>query len=431
VRYEGLYPSQIRERFEQDAADAANDDWYPASESWQGGVLFVVFEHDPGRRHRTPPPAAASSPTPSARGDLGPLRAPLPQWRRAGLAVLVGVGLIVVALVTFLGFGDWDRPGTAPGDPVHLSTPAPGGLGPRADAIAFLEGAGFRGAVSPAGDGRERWLGVGAAGSIAELLGPAAGLERATITVFPVQDVGVGEIAQPTEVLRFLDTFAPGSTDWATAHTDDAIASRGVPLRQRFGDRLVLLSALDGTDSSVYTYAVTQAEAPARSRRTPRPVRRVRTFGEGTWQVGTEVKPGTYRATADGSCTWARLGEPVASLEPTLGSAVGSGPRLATIGRRDVAFRSIGCGRWPSDLSRVTQDRSAFGDGSYLVGDDVAAGGYVSSGNGSCSWARLSGFGGSPEEVIDSGLATGPQEVTIHASDTGFTSSGCGGWTRR
>ena len=52
VKYEGLYPSQIRERFEGDAEDAALDDWYPTSESWQGGVLYVTFEHEPGRRER-------------------------------------------------------------------------------------------------------------------------------------------------------------------------------------------------------------------------------------------------------------------------------------------------------------------------------------------------------------------------------------------
>jgi hypothetical protein len=434
VRYEGLYPSQIRERFEHDAAEVAADDWYPASESWQGGVLFVVFEHDPERRHRQAPPAIASapSPTPSPQRD-GPAasKPPLPQWRRAGLAALIGVGIIVLASVTFLGFGNWDRPGTAPGNPVRFATAAPGGLGPRADAVAFLESNGYTGAVSPVGDGRERWLGLAADGSVAELLGPAAGLERATITVFPVQDVGVGEIAQPTEVLRFLDRFAPGSTDWATAHTDDAIAARGVPVRQRFGDRLVLLSALDDEDTSVYTYAVTQADAPALSRRTPRPAERVRTFGEGTWQVGTELRPGTYRATADASCSWARLGEPIGTLEQTLGSAVGAGPRLVTIGRKDLAFRSTGCGRWTSDLSRITEDRTAFGDGTYLVDEDVAAGTYLSSGTGTCRWARLSGLGGSTSEVIASAMAVGPQEVVIHADDKGFASDGCGGWTRR
>lgn len=274
-------------------------------------------------------------------------------------------------------------------------------------------------------------MGRGADGSIAELLGPAGGLVRATLTVFPTQDVGVGEIAQPTEVLRFLGLFAPGSDEWATAHTDDAVASRGMPVRQRFGDRLVAISALDGEDAAVFTYAVSQAEAPARKGKTPRPAAIVRTFGDGTWEVGTEVKPGTYRATSTGTCTWARLGEATGGLQPVLGTATGSGSRVVTVGKRDVAIRSSGCGRWTSDLSQVTDDRTTFADGTYLVGEDVAAGRYVSSGTGSCSWARLSGFGGTADEVIQGGVGAGPQEVTIHASDEGFASTGCGGWTRR
>jgi hypothetical protein len=248
--------------------------------------------------------------------------------------------------------------------------------------------------------------------------------------VFPAVDVGVGEIAQPTAVLRFLDRFAPGSTEWATAHTDDAVAARGTPVRQRFGDRLVAVSALDGEDTSVYTYAVTQAEAPARSRKTPKPAAVARTFSDGTWQVGSEVKPGTYRATVEGTCSWTRLGEPEAGLEQVLGSGIGSGPRLVTLGKRDVAIRSSGCGRWTSDLARVTEDRTVFGDGMFLVGEDVAAGRYRSTGDGSCTWSRLSGFGGSVDEVIASAVGVGPQEVVLRGSDKGFASSGCGGWTR-
>jgi hypothetical protein len=397
-------------------------------------VLWVTFEHQPGRRDRAAQTAAANAapshhPAPTAPEPKS-IKAPMPQWRRAALVGVAGVAVVAVASVSLIGFGGWDRPGTVYGNPVTVATPAPGGLGPRADAVAFLESSGFVGAVSPVGDGQERWLGDGTSGSIAELLGPAGGLFRASLTVFPTVDVGVGEIAQPTDVLRFLDRFAPGSTQWATAHTDDAVAARGMPVRQRFGDRLVTVSALAGEDTSVYTYAVTQAEAPARSRKTPRPAARARTFSDGTWLVGSEVRPGTYRATPEGTCSWARLGEPLAGLEQVLGSGIGSGPRLVTVGKRDVSIRSTGCGRWTNDLSRITEDRTAFGDGMYLVGDDIAAGTYRSSGTGTCSWSRLSGFGGSVDEVIASAVGAGPQDVTLRGSDKGFASSGCGDWTR-
>jgi hypothetical protein len=48
--YEGLYPSQIRERFEADAKEAAEFDWYPVGESWRGGDLHVTYTHDPWRK---------------------------------------------------------------------------------------------------------------------------------------------------------------------------------------------------------------------------------------------------------------------------------------------------------------------------------------------------------------------------------------------
>lgn len=432
VTYEGLYPSQIQERFDRDAADAALDDWYPTAESWQGGVLQVTYAHDPGRREReamAAPPVAPQAST--SQREPTTARGPMPGWQRGAIALVVLAVVLFAGSMTLVGFGGWDRPGTVPGDPVAVATPAPGGLGPRAAAVAFLESAGFEGQVSPVGDGQEHWLGRGPDGSVAELLGPASGLLRATVTVFPTEDVGVGEIAQPTEVLKFLDQFAPGASAWATAHTDDAVAARGMPVRGRFGDRLVTVSALDGEDASVFTYAVTQAEARARARRTPRPTTVARTFSEGTWEVGVELKPGTYRATATGDCDWARLSDASGLPTAVLGSATGSGSRLVTIGKRDVAFTSTGCGRWTSDLSRVTEDRTTFGEGTFLVGDDVAAGRYASDGTGACAWTRLSGFGGTSGEVVAAGAGIGPQEVTVRASDAGFSSSGCGTWTRR
>jgi hypothetical protein len=57
--YEGLYPSQIRERFELDAQEAADHDWYPVNEAWRGPDLHVTYAHDPWRRQRV---AVATAP---------------------------------------------------------------------------------------------------------------------------------------------------------------------------------------------------------------------------------------------------------------------------------------------------------------------------------------------------------------------------------
>jgi hypothetical protein len=69
--YEGLYPSQIRERFEEDAQDAAAHDWYPVNEAWRGADLYVTYAHDPWRNERTAVADAASSGHHRRLGRLG------------------------------------------------------------------------------------------------------------------------------------------------------------------------------------------------------------------------------------------------------------------------------------------------------------------------------------------------------------------------
>jgi hypothetical protein len=73
--------------------------------------------------------------------------------------------------------------------------------------------------------------------------------------------------------------------------------------------------------------------------------------------------------------------------------------------------------------------RSSFGDGIWLVGEEIQPGTYRSPAGGSCYWARLSGFGGFDDIIINGGF-TRNQTVTISASDKGFESSNCGTWVK-
>ena len=77
------------------------------------------------------------------------------------------------------------------------------------------------------------------------------------------------------------------------------------------------------------------------------------------------------------------------------------------------------------------ESRNRFGPGTYFIDMDVAPGVYRSSAAGQCSWARLGSFGGKAKDAIETGSAVGRQQVTIVATDAGFTSEGCGTWTRR
>ncbi|MCO5176278.1 MAG: hypothetical protein M9890_04785 [Thermomicrobiales bacterium] len=75
-------------------------------------------------------------------------------------------------------------------------------------------------------------------------------------------------------------------------------------------------------------------------------------------------------------------------------------------------------------------DATTFTDGSWTVGKDIEAGTYRSGASGvMCYWERLSGFGGTIDDIIANDINTGRAVVSIDASDTGFFSEGCGTWS--
>ncbi len=78
--------------------------------------------------------------------------------------------------------------------------------------------------------------------------------------------------------------------------------------------------------------------------------------------------------------------------------------------------------------SPTATPEAGFEDGTWIVGADIEPGLYVAPGSGQCYWARLSGFGGSLDEIIANDLGAGRKLVAISASDAGFRTSGCGRW---
>jgi hypothetical protein len=77
------------------------------------------------------------------------------------------------------------------------------------------------------------------------------------------------------------------------------------------------------------------------------------------------------------------------------------------------------------------------GDGTVLVGVDVAPGVYRSAPQTrttgtvrTCSWERLSGTTGALGDTIASDRSDGPSVVTILPTDVAFRTQFCGSWTR-
>ncbi len=67
-------------------------------------------------------------------------------------------------------------------------------------------------------------------------------------------------------------------------------------------------------------------------------------FGQGTFIVGTDMVPGTYRSQG-GSCYWARLSAFTGAFSAIIANHYGS-RGLVTIKSTDKGFHSQGCGSW-------------------------------------------------------------------------------------
>lgn len=154
------------------------------------------------------------------------------------------------------------------------------------------------------------------------------------------------------------------------------------------------------------------------------------TFGDGTYIVGTNIQPGTYRASGGSGCYWERESGFSGSLDDIIANDFASGPAVVTIAPGDAGFQSDGCGTWTSSLAPITTSLTApFGDGTYIVGTDIAAGTWQAPGGDACYWQRLSSFSGSLDAIIANDNPSGPVVVTIAPNDLGFSSDGCGVWS--
>jgi hypothetical protein len=152
-------------------------------------------------------------------------------------------------------------------------------------------------------------------------------------------------------------------------------------------------------------------------------------IGDGTHKVPSDIAPAMYRSTGDGTCYWARLAGFGGELDDITANG-NNAPEIVTVGKQDAGFETQGCGDWvPVKETAPATPASKFGDGTYQVGVHIKPGTYSADGQGTCYWARLSNFshagvGG----VITNG--NNPTTIEIAASDAGFTTFGCGTWTR-
>lgn len=165
---------------------------------------------------------------------------------------------------------------------------------------------------------------------------------------------------------------------------------------------------------------------------TPTPTPSFANFGDGTYQVGKDIQPGTYR-TREGSpgCYYARLKGFGGTVGEIIANNNTDNPAIVTIKATDKGFESQSCGTWTKDLSQITTSKTSFDDGMYIVGTDIAPGTYKNTGSSGCYFARLSGFGNTVDDIISNNNVDTATIVTIASSDKGFESNNCGTWTKQ
>ncbi|MCX5558279.1 hypothetical protein [Streptomyces sp. NBC_00038] len=159
--------------------------------------------------------------------------------------------------------------------------------------------------------------------------------------------------------------------------------------------------------------------------------------GDGEFEVGTDVKPGTYRTTGntDGMCYWERAKDASGEVDSLIANDNVSGTSYVTIEASDKLFTSSDCKDWEAVDAKAsgTPASQMKGDGGmFRVGADIAPGTYKSTGNTDdmCYWERTKDASQSMDSIIANNNVSGTAVVTIGAGDAYFKTTGCKDWKK-
>lgn len=196
--------------------------------------------------------------------------------------------------------------------------------------------------------------------------------------------------------------------------------------------------AKDSASPSAGGSGKTTASAPARQdkKSAPEPAVKPAAKGSGTYQVGTDIQPGTYLSSGndDGMCYWERAKDAKDDMDSVLANDNVKGSSYVTIAKTDKIFKTTDCKDWyaVSTVKAGAPKSTVSGDGMYKVGTDIQPGTYKSTGNadGQCYWERTKDALHGTDSITANDNVTGNAIVTITRSDAYFKSSGCGDWRK-
>lgn len=149
---------------------------------------------------------------------------------------------------------------------------------------------------------------------------------------------------------------------------------------------------------------------------------------DGTYKVGSKLKPGLYKATGSGnSCYWERLNGFSGSLDDINSNYIGTANTYVRITSYDEGFKTSRCGSWKQVSSSGAKATTIKKNGTYRVGIDIKPGLYKGISSDSCYWETLYDFTGDFYDIIENDFSYDRYiYVDIPSDAKGFKKNGCG-----
>jgi hypothetical protein len=91
---------------------------------------------------------------------------------------------------------------------------------------------------------------------------------------------------------------------------------------------------------------VTKPAPPAKTVTVGPPEAAAAIDGDGTYEVGTDIKPGKYKTDGGEGCYWERLSNLSGGFDAIIANSFSNGRQTVVIKKSDKAFRSSRCGEW-------------------------------------------------------------------------------------
>ena len=134
-------------------------------------------------------------------------------------------------------------------------------------------------------------------------------------------------------------------------------------------------------------------------------------FVTGTYLVPSQIAADIYQSTGGKSCYWSKNSK----AGDIINNELIDGPSIMVVDGTEFSV-TIKC---PSPFVKATRSAAlgTIGTGTYLVGSQVLAGTYQSTGGKSCYWSKNSKAG----DIIDNELIDGPSVMVVDGTEFSVT----------